>query len=113
MISPFILWMAAITFRNAPSNAALSANPFAGQAQAVAAGRKLFRLQCAQCHGADGSGSRSAPPLRSRRIKEAPDGALFWFLTDGDLKRGMPSWSHMPEERRWQLVTYLKSLVAN
>jgi len=110
MISSFILLMAALTFRNAPPNAALSANPYAGQDDAVAAGRKLFRQQCAQCHGADASGSRSAPPLRSQHVRDATAGELFWFLTDGDLKRGMPSWSRAPEQRRWQLVTFLKSL---
>jgi mono/diheme cytochrome c family protein len=110
MISPFVLLMAALTFRNAPPNAALSANPYAGQADAVAAGRKLFRHQCSQCHGQNGSGSRTAPPLRSQNIRDATPGELFWFLTDGDLKRGMPSWSRVPEQRRWQLVTFLKSL---
>jgi len=39
-----------------------------------------------------------------------PAGALFWFL-NGNLKHGMPpSWSRLPDERRWQLVSYLKSL---
>jgi len=38
-----------------------------------------------------------------------PAGALFWFLY-GNLKHGMPSWSRLPDERRWQLVSYLKSL---
>ena len=110
MISAFILLMAALTFRNAPPNAALSANPYAGQADAVAAGRKLFRQQCAQCHGADASGRRTAPTLHSQNVRDASAGELFWFLTDGDLKRGMPSWSRVPEQRRWQLVTFLKSL---
>jgi mono/diheme cytochrome c family protein len=85
-------------------------NPFAGQAGAVAAGRKLFRYECAQCHGAAGAGSRSAPSLVSQRVTDARPGALFIFLTNGNLKHGMPSWSRLPEERRWQLVTYLKSL---
>jgi len=90
--------------------AAQRSNPYAGQADAVAAGRKLFRNECAQCHGAEAVGGRKAPSLRSQRVREAPDEALFKFLTNGKLKHGMPSWSRMPEERRWQIVTYLKSL---
>jgi hypothetical protein len=43
-------------------------------------------------------------------VHEAPDDALFNFLTNGDLRHGMPSWSRLPEQRRWQIVTYLKSL---
>jgi hypothetical protein len=41
-----------------------------------------------------------------------PDAALVQFLTDGDLRKGMPSWSRLPEERRLQLVRYIKSLNA-
>jgi mono/diheme cytochrome c family protein len=85
-------------------------NPYAGNADAVAAGRKLFRNECAQCHGAEAVGSAKAPSLRSRRVQEAPDDALFKFLTNGKLRHGMPSWSRLPEERRWQIVAYLKSL---
>jgi len=81
-----------------------------GQADAVAAGRKLFRNECATCHGAEAVGTPKAPSLRSQRVQEAPDDALFRFLTNGRLKHGMPSWSRMPEERRRQIVAYLKSL---
>ena len=41
-----------------------------------------------------------------------PDAALVQFLADGNLRKGMPSWSRLPEERRWQLARYLKSLKA-
>ncbi len=40
----------------------------------------------------------------------APPGVLFWFLKNGNLKEGMPSWSRLPDQRRWQLVTYLQTL---
>jgi mono/diheme cytochrome c family protein len=90
----------------------LSPNPYAGQPSAVVAGRKLFRHQCAACHGAEASGSESAPSLRSAQVQEANPAALFSFLTNGNLRRGMPSWSRLPEQRRWQIVTYLKSLGA-
>ena len=90
--------------------AAQRSNPYAGQPDAVAAGRKLFRNECAQCHGTEADGGPKAPSLRSSRVQEAPDDALFKFLTNGRLKNGMPSWSRMPDERRWQIVAYLKSL---
>ena len=37
-------------------------------------------------------------------------GALFWILTNGVGRRGMPVWSKLPEPQRWQIVSYLKSL---
>ena len=85
----------------------------AGQPEMVAAGAKLFRHHCQSCHGAGANGTSNMPPLVAMPMVSAPDGVLFRFLTNGRLKRGMPSWSRLPEERRWQLVAYLKSLAAH
>jgi mono/diheme cytochrome c family protein len=92
----------------APDSARSRPNPYAGDANAFLAGQKLFRRHCAACHGEDGGGSAWAPSLHSARIQEAPAGALVWFLRNGDLRAGMPSWSQMPEQRRWQIVTFLQ-----
>ncbi len=85
-------------------------NPYDGQRNAVGAGAKLYRDHCARCHGTTAEGHADAPSLKTARVHEKADGALFAFLTNGDLRRGMPSWSRLPDERRWQLVAYLKSL---
>lgn len=98
------------SFRTAPAAYAAKPNPYAGRTDAALAGRKLFLQDCAQCHGVDAQGSRDAPSLRTPDLQSTPPGALSWFLANGDLRHGMPSWSRMPEERRWQIVTYLKSL---
>jgi mono/diheme cytochrome c family protein len=98
------------TFRDAPDTTTSWSNPFAGQHDAVLAGEKLFRHHCAECHGDDAAGRDRAPSLRAPTVQSAPPGALFWFLTNGDLTRGMPAWSRLPDQRRWQLVTYLQSL---
>jgi len=50
------------------------------------------------------------PSLRSERIHMASDGDIEWFLRQGDLGHGMPSWSSLPEAQRWQVVAYLKSI---
>src|ERR1700687_4453772 len=85
-------------------------NPFAGQAEAVSAGSRLFADHCAKCHGADALGRGKGPSLRSKEIQQAADGQIFWFLRNGNLRRGMPSWSSLPEPSRWQIIAYLKSL---
>jgi mono/diheme cytochrome c family protein len=77
---------------------------------AVQAGRKLFLRYCAECHGEDARGSRRAPPLDSERVRQQPPEDLFRFVTDGNLRAGMPSWSRLTAARRWQLVAYLRSL---
>ena len=96
--------------RQAPAAAQSRQNPYAGRPEAVLAGRKLFLRHCAQCHGLDGRGARKAPDLHSPIIQDASPGTLFWFLKNGNLKEGMPSWSRLPDQQRWQLVTYLQTL---
>jgi len=85
-------------------------NPYAGQAEAIAAGCKMFADHCAKCHGADALGNRKKPSLRTNEVQSATDGELFWLLRNGYLKRGMPSWSSLPEPSRWQIIAYVKSL---
>jgi cytochrome c oxidase cbb3-type subunit 2 len=85
-------------------------NPYEGQPQAVTAGQKLFRRHCAQCHGEEGLGTERAPDLHSPSVRKATPGELAWFLKNGNLPAGMPSWAQLPDQRRWQLVAYLKSL---
>jgi hypothetical protein len=43
-------------------------------------------------------------------VQNATPGELAWFLRNRNLAKGMPSWSGIPEERRRQIVTYLKTL---
>jgi mono/diheme cytochrome c family protein len=96
--------------QQAPSKARALSNPFEGQQRARRAGVKLFARECAACHGPDGRGMRKAPPLNQSDVQEASSGALFWVLRNGSLKGGMPSFAHLPEAQRWQIVTYLKTL---
>jgi len=102
-----------VALDEAPAKAAAWENPYAGQAEAVLAGKKLFRRHCAECHGAEAMGSMKAPSLRSPLVQRAAPGVLFWFVTNGNLWYGMPSWAGLPDQQRWQLVTYLKSLRAS
>ncbi len=86
-------------------------NPYADKPAAVTAGERLYLDHCAQCHKADARGDGGKhPSLRSERLRTVTDGDLEWFLRQGDLARGMPSWSSLPQAQRWQLVTYLRSL---
>jgi mono/diheme cytochrome c family protein len=102
--SPHLRWIAEV-----PKSTHSRRNPYEGDVEAVRAGHKLFEQHCAVCHGADALGRGKAPALNSQLIKALPSGDLFWFLTNGNLWAGMPSWASLPEARRWQIVTYLKT----
>ncbi|MGB8321977.1 MAG: PQQ-dependent sugar dehydrogenase [Candidatus Acidiferrum sp.] len=97
-------------FHNAPTSSAQMKNPFAGQADAVAAGAKPYATNCASCHGPTGQGTGNVPSLVDGPTLTVPDGEVFWFITTGSVKNGMPPWSTLPEEQRWQIVSFVKSL---
>jgi mono/diheme cytochrome c family protein len=94
----------------APRKAAARRNPLAWDPDAVAAGGKLFAQHCAECHGDMAEGGKKAPSLLADEVQQAMPGTLFWLLTNGVVRRGMPVWSKLPEPQRWQLVRFIQSL---
>ncbi|MFZ0731801.1 MAG: c-type cytochrome [Candidatus Sulfotelmatobacter sp.] len=94
----------------APAKDADRSNPLESDPEAIPAGDKLFHMHCAECHGAMAEGGKKAPSLMADDVQKATPGSLFWLLTNGVVRRGMPVWSKLPESQRWQLVSYLKSL---
>jgi mono/diheme cytochrome c family protein len=94
----------------APTKASARRNPLEKDPEAVAAGNKLFTQHCAECHGETADGGKKGPSLRADEVQQATPGTLFWLLTNGVVRRGMPVWSKLPEPQRWQLVSYIKSL---
>jgi mono/diheme cytochrome c family protein len=86
-------------------------NPYHDQLHAIQAGQLLFAEHCAECHGDHAQGTRKRPSLRTVRIQSvATEGDVHWFLVNGNVRRGMPSWSRLPDQQLWQLVSYLRSL---
>ena len=94
----------------APEKERAKRNPLENDVVAIAAGSKLFTQHCAECHGNMAEGGKKAPSLRHKEVQDAPPGALFWVLSNGVVRRGMPVWSKLPEPQRWQIVSFLKSL---
>lgn len=95
----------------APADAAAKTNPLAGKSQFAAGGKKLFARNCAQCHGTGlGDTRNNAPVLASEQVQKDTDGALFWKITNGNTRTGMPSFSSLPDNQRWQLVLYIRTL---
>jgi len=100
------IWLAKV-----PNKDRQKQNPYHAQPDAIAAGRNLFLDHCAYCHGEKAEGRGKKPSLRSFTVQQgASEGELHWLLVNGNLGRGMPSWSKLPDAQRWQLVVYIKSL---
>jgi len=86
-------------------------NPYQGQAEAVAAGKRIYEDHCRKCHGEDAEGTKKRPPLKSERVQQqATVGDLHWLLVNGNMKKGMPSWAKLPDPQIWQVISYVKSL---
>ena len=94
----------------APQKARAKRNPLEKDPDAAAAGRILFEQHCAECHGDAAQGGKKGPSLRVAEVQNAEPGAVFWILTNGVVRKGMPVWSKLPEPQRWQLVSYIKSM---
>ena len=95
--------------QQAPIEARALSNPYDGDPRALRAGARLYARECASCHGPNAGGMGKAPSLVSADVAGSP-GALFWVLRNGSLNRGMPSFAHLPESRRWQIISYLETL---
>lgn len=92
----------------APPAAASRQNPLPVQPHIQGGGRKLFDQRCSVCHGDDGTGGRGGSNLMTRRVQDQSDGALFWKISSGNTRTGMPGFSFLPEPQRWQLVSHLR-----
>jgi mono/diheme cytochrome c family protein len=91
-------------------------NPLPSDKKVVDQGAKLAQVNCVSCHGAKGKGDGAAAAAlnpkpadwTSRKVQDESDGELFWKISNG---RGpMPPWKHLPENDRWALVRYIRSL---
>ena len=100
----------------APATEKGKKNPVPADAKAVAQGQKVAQVNCVSCHGTKGKGDGAAAAAlnpkpadwTSTKVQGESDGEIFWKITQG---RGpMPSWKHLPENDRWAVVRYIRSL---
>ena len=106
------LWAVDNPFHDAPASAKGQKNPYAGQPAAVEAGKVVYARNCLACHGKSAQGTGNVPSLVDGKLKGVPEGVVFWFITKGDKDNGMPSWAFLPEQKRWQVVTYVEAMAS-
>ena len=95
----------------------------------VQAGKALYEMRCAACHGLEGNGEGLAAPhmlpqprdftdivykLRSTASGERPlESDLFRTISQGIPGTPMTSWQEiLSEQQRWQVVYYIKTFAA-
>src|SRR5688572_30730709 len=88
------------------------------------AGKAVYELKCAGCHGVKGDGKGPAAELllprprdftsgiykiRTTVNKTPTDQDIFRMITEGMPGTSMPAWNVLPERERWNLVAYIKA----
>lgn len=95
-------------------------NPFKGNANATADGKRIYSQMCVLCHGLKGEGNGEAglslekKPANFLALKviNETDGAIFWKITHG--KAPMATYEELlTEDQRWKLVNYIRELEIN
>lgn len=100
----------------APESEKAKKNPTPSDKKTVEQGEKVAKINCVSCHGTKGKGDGPAAVAlnpkpadwTSKRVQDMSDGEIFWKMTTG---RGpMPAWRHLPENDRWAVVRYIRTL---
>ena len=94
------------------------ANPIRATPEALLAGMKEYRDDCAGCHGSYGRDSKWGSddfyprvPQFARTPPRKPDWQLFWIVKHGVRYSGMGAWDRqVPDSTIWLLVTFLSRL---
>jgi mono/diheme cytochrome c family protein len=102
----------------APAVEKAKKNPLPADAATVAQGKKVAETNCVSCHGPKGKGDGPASVAlnpkpadwTSKKVQSESDGEIFWKLSTG--RGAMPSWKFLPENDRWALVRYIRTLAA-
>jgi mono/diheme cytochrome c family protein len=100
----------------APDSEKAKKNPLPADKKTIEQGEKVAKINCVSCHGPLGKGNGPAAVAlnpkpadwTSKRVQDEPDGEIFWKITTG--RGAMPSWRHLPENDRWALVRYIRTL---
>jgi len=105
-----------------PADYANLQNKFAGNADAVAAGKEIFTQNCVTCHGEKGLGDGAAaaaldpkPANLQNASQVAGDIYMHWVISEGGAAAGfspsMASYkSTLSDDDIWKVITYIKTL---
>jgi cytochrome c oxidase cbb3-type subunit 3 len=87
-----------------------SANPYRGDAAAIAEGKEVFGTICVACHLADARGL-VGPSLVDPYWKYGSDDAALFETVSKGRPGGMPPWgAQLGDEKIWKSLAYLETL---
>ena len=122
---PWCSWQHSVSARGllaqtpwvAPDAEKAKKNPLPADKKIIEQGEKIAKVNCVTCHGAKGKGDGAAAVGAQseaggldleRACRDETDGELFWKISNG--RGAMPPWKHLPENDRWAVIRYIRSL---
>ncbi|MGH7274667.1 MAG: c-type cytochrome [Nitrospiria bacterium] len=78
----------------------------------ASAGKITYEKLCSGCHGKQGEGIGNMPSFRDTQyMSSRTDLDFFQKITSGGQGTGMPPFSsRLPEEERWNVIAYIRTL---
>jgi mono/diheme cytochrome c family protein len=114
---PFETAFAKLALRKAVAKEMPRGVPLTASEANFAAGARLYRINCAVCHGLPGQpesaiakGEFPKPPelFKGKGVSDDPPGETYWKIANGIRLTGMPSFRQsISEEQMWQLSLLL------
>jgi cytochrome c oxidase cbb3-type subunit III len=86
-------------------------NPYEGNVEVLASGRKLYMSACSGCHGPNADGGRGPRLAQNGQVRSATNRRLFTTIKEGVPGSDMPP-TPLDDDKIWQLVSYVKSINA-
>ncbi|RPH55959.1 MAG: hypothetical protein EHM89_16255 [Acidobacteria bacterium] len=89
-------------------------NPFSGNAEKIAEGRKLyFQVGCQGCHGGGGGGGMAASVIDEIWKFGSDDETLFKLIKGQIPSQTMPIvYNALPDEDVWKMLAFIRSVYA-
>jgi mono/diheme cytochrome c family protein len=106
----------AVTLETVPAEYAGKTNPLGSDA--ATEGAKIFKTNCATCHGPQGHGDGPAGQSLDPKPKNladlqavVEDDFLFWRVSEGKPGTSMVGWKGiLKEEQIWQVISFIRTL---
>lgn len=100
-----MLWCAVLAAQDPPE----AARKPVTTPEDLVAGERIYRIQCAYCHGPHGEGGRGATLARPRLLHAPDDPAMFQVIAIGIPDSEMPGHWFTAREI-WQVVAFVRTL---
>ena len=110
--SLLVTGLAAVLWTALPALAQGDTNPFTGDPDAIAQGKRLWaETGCYACHGKEAGGAVGPDLTDDQWVYRPTDATIFKAIAKGRKGTTMVGWSSsLTDEQIWKVIAYIRSL---